>query len=160
RGALSVVPDHSGQNRCVGWITLPAFYGAGESAAATATKDVRELIERMKTSGLDGLVIDLRENPGGLVTEAVGLSGLFVPEGPVLLSAGANGQGKELRINPGEPVFNGPLVILTSAHSASASEVFSGAMRFHRRALVVGETTTFGKGTVQAYIELAKATGA
>ena len=121
---------------------------------------MRELIETMKATGLDGLVIDLRQNPGGLLTEAVALSGLFVPSGPVMLSRGQNGQAKELLITAGEPIYTGPLAILTSSHSASASEVFAGAMKFHRRALVIGEASTFGKGTMQSYIELAKATGA
>ena len=159
-GAVSLVPGKNGADRRIGWIVLPTFYAAGEKSSATsATRDVRDLLGQMAANkGIDGLVLDLRNNPGGALTEAVALSGLFLPQGSVMLVRGLDGSVAELAIDKeNKPVFSGPLVVLTSAQSASASEIFAGAMQAHRRAVIVGATATFGKGTVQNYIELAKA---
>lgn len=159
-GAVSLVPDTAGHVRRIGWITLPAFYGdTGENTASSAAADVRELIEQMQGAGLDGLTLDLRHNPGGAMHEAVALGSLFLPSGNVVLSRLPGGQITEFPVTTATaPLYTGPLVVLTSAASASASEVFAGAMKFHRRALIVGASATFGKGTMQNYIELAKIT--
>lgn len=158
RGAISHVSGNEGAaKRKIGWIELPDFYAAGEgSVDSSATRDVRELLEQMKTRGIDGLVIDLRRNPGGAMTEAVALTGLFVPSGTVLVTRGTDGKISEHNVEPAEPVYGGPLVVLTSRASASASEIFAGALRFHRRAVVAGSARTFGKGTSQAFIDLNK----
>lgn len=157
RGATYTVPGIAGTSRQIGWIQLPSFYAAGEgSMLSSAARDVRELLEQMKPESLDGLVLDLRGNPGGALTEAVALSEIFLPRGVIMLSRGAGGKVKEHAIKEGPPLYPGPLVVLTSFNSASASEVFSGAMRYHRRAVIAGAPATFGKGSVQAYIELAK----
>lgn len=154
RGALATVPAAAAAHR-VGWIELPDFYAAGEGAeASSATADVRELIEQMKQKGADGLVLDLRQNPGGAMKEAVALCGLFIPGGPVLVTKANDGKLTEENAPPAPAVWAGPLVLLVSRNSASASEVFAGAMRFHRRALVIGSARTFGKGTAQNYIDL------
>ncbi len=156
RGAVSDVPAPGGARR-IGWISLPSFYAAGEeSALSSVTRDVRELLEDMTRSPLDGLVIDLRNNPGGAVTEASALSELFLTGGIMMLSRGLDGKIVEHRLQEGQPAYRGPLIVLVSAASASASEVFAGAMRHHRRALIMGAGATFGKGTVQNYIELAR----
>ncbi len=158
-GAVSLLPNPAGA-RAIGWINLPSFYTAGENGGLTsAARDVRELLEQMTKSRLDGLVIDLRDNPGGAVNEAVALSEIFLPQGVMMLSRGTDGVVKEHPLKPAAPPYAGPLVVLISASSASASEVFAGAMKYHRRALVVGAPATFGKGTVQAYMELAKMQG-
>ncbi|MBL9215488.1 MAG: hypothetical protein JNG83_08440 [Opitutaceae bacterium] len=155
-GAVAQVPTAGGGTRRVGWIDLPRFYGTESGGCAD---DVRELLLAMEPARLDGLVLDLRDNPGGALKEAVGLSQLFLDAGVVMLSRGPNQPVTALAGTPGTPAYTGPLVILTSAGSASASEVFAGAMRQHRRAVVLGAATTFGKGTVQSYIELAKLPG-
>ncbi|HET7537945.1 MAG TPA: S41 family peptidase [Candidatus Didemnitutus sp.] len=155
-GAISTIPGPDGP-QSIGWIVLPAFYFSSDGSNTTsATQDVRELVEPMLAAGVSGLVLDLRANPGGALTEAVGISSLFLPEGTVMFSRGPDGKPKEQTVTAGQELFRGPLVVLTSNQSASASEIFSGAMKFHHRALIVGDTATFGKGTVQAYIELAK----
>lgn len=159
-GAISLVPSKSGDPRRIGWIELPSFYAAGAAAVTTsATRDVRELLDQMTAhQNIDGLVIDLRNNPGGALTEAVALSALFLPQGGVMLCRSLDGSVTEMAIEKeNKPLFTGPLVVLTSSHSASASEIFAGAMKAHHRAIIVGATSTFGKGTVQNYIELAKA---
>lgn len=157
-GAVSEVPATAGAAHRVGWIRLPSFYAAGEgSNLSSSARDVAELLQQMTASQpLDGLVIDLRDNPGGALTEAVALSELFIPGGVMMLSRGADGKLKEHAVQPGKQAYAGPLVLLTSASSASAAEVFAGAMRYHHRAVIVGATATFGKGSVQAYIELGK----
>ncbi|MFT3870336.1 MAG: carboxy terminal-processing peptidase [Nibricoccus sp.] len=157
RGILYQVPTANGKSRNVGLIWLPGFYAnEDETGKTSATQDVLELLRQMRTTGLDGLVIDLRNNGGGALTEARALSGLFIPKGLIMLSRGLDGKTIEHLATESAERYDGPLVVLTSERSASASEIFSGAMKFHRRALIVGSPATFGKGSVQNYIELAK----
>ena len=161
RASGAVCEVNTGEStRRIGWIMLPNFYAAGEdSSISSATRDVHELLSAMTLRPLDGLVIDLRTNPGGALSEATALSQLFLPEGVAMLSRSLDGKVTEHRLKSSPPVYDGPLVVLVSARSASASEVFAGAMQYHRRAVVVGAEATFGKGTVQNYLELAKLPG-
>lgn len=158
RGALSVVSSHSNGPVTIGWIDLPAFYGIGNEDSDSATRDVEELVRTMVEQGMAGLVLDLRRNPGGALTEAVGLSSLFLPEGSRVMYASTSGGTLREEKTVGRPFrYDGPLIVLTSARSASASEILAGTLKLHRRAVVVGDTSTFGKGTVQSYIDLSKA---
>ncbi|NBP90142.1 MAG: tail-specific protease, partial [Opitutae bacterium] len=100
------------------------------------------------------LILDLRKNGGGLLNEAVDLSGLFIPTGSILQVRDSQGRIENYRDENAKVAWDGPLIVLTSKLSASASEIFAGAMKDHRRALVVGDTTTHGKGSVQSIIEL------
>ncbi len=157
RGALCDVPSADGKTRRIGWINLPMFYTSkDEAAASSATKDVTELLTQMRKAGIDGVVMDLRNNGGGALTEALALSGLFIPKGLVMLTRGLDGKRIEHFATESPDPYSGPFVILTSERSASASEIFAGAMKFHHRALIVGSPATFGKGSVQNYIELSK----
>jgi carboxyl-terminal processing protease len=143
----------------IGVIRLPTFYtdfdarerGAGDFRSTS--HDVRRLLEELRAEGVDGVVMDLRGNGGGSLTEVTELTGLFISSGPVVQVRDADGQ---LNINedpdPGV-VYAGPLAVLADRHSASASEIFTGAMQDYRRAIVIGETT-FGKGTVQRLMDL------
>jgi len=159
-GAISRVPLAGTQVRTIGWIVLPTFYAGGEGAdAVSAARDVRELLDQMLAAKIDGLVLDLRGNPGGALKEAVAMSQLFLPGGIVMFTRGMDGILKKHALKDEAPVYPGPLLVLTSPLSASASEIFAGAMKFHHRALVVGAATTFGKGTVQNYLDLAKIQG-
>ena len=164
RGLIAAVADSGGHSRRIGCLFLPAFYAAGEKGeVASATRDLRELITQMSAAGVDGLVLDLRGNPGGALPEAVAAAGLFLPEGRILLTRGLDGVVNEFRIEKPDVAYAGPVVVLTSRDSASASEIVSAALSFHRRAIIVGTGTTFGKGTVQTFVDLAKlpaATGA
>ena len=156
-GAVSQVPLADGRILPVGWIVLPAFYAGGEGPDTTsAARDVRELIAQMKLAHIRGLVIDLRRNPGGTLTEAVAMSQIFLESGNVMLSRGVTDTLKVHALKQEAPAYDGPLVVLTSPLSASASEIFAGAMKYHHRALIVGGKSTFGKGTAQNYIDLAK----
>jgi carboxyl-terminal processing protease len=104
--------------------------------------------------GVQALILDLRKNGGGLLNEAVDLSGLFIPTGSILQVRDSQGRIDNYRDDNAKVAWDGPLIVLTSKLSASASEIFCGAMKDHRRALVVGDTTTHGKGSVQSIIEL------
>jgi len=113
------------------------------------TADVARLIKRLKKENVSGLILDLRHNGGGYLEEAVRLTGLFIPPGPVVqtkdpISGEVMGQSSLL-----PPIYDGPLIILTSRLSASASEIMAGALQDYNRALIVGDHSTFGKGTVQ-----------
>ncbi|PTY07649.1 tail-specific protease [Opitutaceae bacterium EW11] len=155
--AVFDVPDSNGGTVPIGVISLPAFYGPSGTAEGeqnSASKDVAELIERLKRAGIQGLVLDLRDNGGGLVTEAVDLTGLFIKQGPVVQVKNYYG---EVRVDSDENAgiaYAGPLAVLVSKFSASASEIVVGALQNYGRAVVVGDSSTHGKGSVQAPIEL------
>ncbi|MFQ3215436.1 MAG: carboxyl-terminal processing protease [Marivirga sp.] len=142
----------------IGVITIPSFYLEFEArqngeAYGSTTGDVSKILIDFKAQDVDGIVIDLRSNGGGSLQEAIDLSGLFIAEGPVVQIRNTDGTieiGKDK--NP-EMTYNGPMTILTNRFSASASEIFSAALKDYKRGVLVGETT-FGKGTVQNLISL------
>jgi len=136
----------------VGLIDLPSFYGNGDGSSSS-TDDVRELIERLKEMEVDGLILDLRRNGGGLLGQAIELTGLFIPEGPVLQIRDHFGRTRQHHDLSGELAWDGPLMVLVSRFSASASEIVAGALRDHRRAMIVGDPSTHGKGTVQGVFQ-------
>ncbi len=143
----------------IGIIDIPTFYldfearSRGDENFKSTTRDVRRLIRDLQGQGVEGIVIDLRDNGGGSLSEATELTGLFIPEGPVVQVRGTSG---DIDINedpdPGL-AYNGPLGVLVNRNSASASEIFAGAIQDYGRGLVIGEPT-FGKGTVQTLIDL------
>lgn len=149
----------------VGVIDLPSFYADttgkkilassdGASTATSTTLDCARLIRRMKKEGVTGIILDLRKNGGGYLEEAIGLTGLFITKGPVVQTKEYNGEiVTESDPDPGI-LWDGPLVVLTSKFSASASEICAGALQDYNRALIVGEKSTFGKGTVQTLAAL------
>jgi carboxyl-terminal processing protease len=136
-----------------GVIDLPSFYADPETGKS-ATSDVRRLLKEFEAKKVDGVILDLRHNGGGLLSESLSLTGLFFDKGPVV-------QVKDLRgevsaKNDPEPgtVYAGPLVVLTSRFSASASEITAGALQDYGRALIVGDPATHGKGTVQRVLDI------
>ena len=143
----------------VGVINVPGFYSdydgqrAGNPDYRSTTRDVRRLIEELKREGIDGLVIDLRGNGGGFLPEAQSLTGLFVDQGPVVQVQFANGAKEVLDDIEQGTFYDGPLVVLIDRFSASASEIFAGAIQDYRRGVVVGQRS-FGKGTVQNLVPL------
>jgi len=139
----------------VGVITVPSFYqdynarAAGDENYRSTTRDVRKLIEEFKASGgIDSLVLDLRENGGGHLSEAIGLVNLFVAQGPVVQLRETGGRVEVLESEGDGLVYDGPLTILVDRFSASASEIFAAAMQDYGRGLVLGQET-YGKGSVQ-----------
>ncbi len=141
----------------VGVIDLPAFYGEDASGNGSRTSsDVEELIVKLKDAGTEGLILDLRSNGGGLLNEAVELTGLFIPEGPVVQVKSYQGSVDQLADENPKVAWDGPLLVLISRYSASASEIAAGALQSHHRAVVVGDSETHGKGTVQAVYRLSR----
>ncbi len=143
----------------IGVIEIPMFYAdydayqKGDPNYRTTTRDVKRLISELKKDGIDGLVIDLRDNGGGFLTEANSLVGLFIKSGPVVLEKNANSQVSFYADQDPRIYYDGPLTVLVNRLSASASEIFAGAIQDYRRGIVVG-VQTFGKGTVQRVIPL------
>ncbi len=138
----------------VGVISVPSFYQdfqarvAGEAEYRSTTRDVRRLVEELRREGIDSLVVDLRDNGGGHLSEATSLVGLFVERGPVVQLRETSGRIEVLDDPEPGVAWNGPLVVLVNRASASASEIFAGAIQDYQRGLVVGQQT-YGKGSVQ-----------
>jgi len=143
----------------IGVISIPAFYidyndyKAGNPNYKSTTRDVRLILDTLKKENIDGVVIDLRENGGGSLMEAIDLSGLFIKTGPVVQVRDTKNQVEVDNDDDPAIAYSGPLEILVDRFSASASEIFAGAMQDYGRALIVG-TQTYGKGTVQNAIDL------
>jgi carboxyl-terminal processing protease len=189
-GAIFEVPDAEGKITPLGAITLPTFYGPDMSdegkAQNSATKDIEDILTRMKAAHIQGLVLDLRRNGGGLLSEAISLTGLFIKNGPVVQVRSYSGEIKQLEIEapnksdkivvdvtrhssehytaeiktedntalPPPPAYDGPLSVLVSRFSASASEIVAGALQNYGRAVIIGDSSTHGKGSVQTVLEL------
>ena len=151
----SKAPDGKGVK--IGIINLPAFYGdtvailRGDRDAVSATSDCRKILNDFKATGVDAVVFDLRGNGGGLLEEAKTLSGLFIDTGPVVQVKEVFGV-KHLDDEDEGTAWDGPLVVLIDKFSASASEIFAGVIRDYGRGLIIGDTSTFGKGTVQQIV--------
>tara|TARA_R110002167_G_scaffold54608_3_gene155576 strand:+ start:1810 stop:3981 length:2172 start_codon:yes stop_codon:yes gene_type:complete len=147
--------ERNGQEYTVGVITIPTFYAdframqAGDPNYKSTTRDVRKLIAELQQDGVDGLVMDLRNNGGGALHEANDLVGLFIDTGPTVQIRNSSNEVQVLSDDDASVAYDGPLVVLTNRMSASASEIFAGAIQDYGRGLVVG-SQTFGKGTVQA----------
>ena len=143
----------------IGVIDLPTFYQdfdgrrRDEPDYRSATRDVAKLLEELKQEKVDGIVIDLRNNGGGSLTEAVELTGLFIDKGPVVQVRDARGRVDAQRDTVTGTAWDGPLAVMVNRASASASEIFAGAIQDYGRGLVIGEPT-FGKGTVQNLVDL------
>ena len=151
----SVRSPKTGKPVKVGVITLPSFYMNFEEAyrgnanARRASTDVRKILERFKREKVDSVVIDLRRNGGGSLPDAITMAGLFLKGGPVVQVRNNRGKANVYSDDtPDSSVYDGPLVVLTSKLSASAAEIFSAALRDSRRAVMVGDSRTFGKSTV------------
>lgn len=154
------IPDATGQILKVGIIDVPSFYQdfdakrRGDPAYKSTTRDVRALLADLKSQSVDGLILDLRKNGGGSLSEAVELTGLFIPQGPVVQIGDRAGRTESMNDPDPKIEWNGPLMVLTSPLSASASEILAGAIQDYGRGLVVGSASTHGKGTVQNVIDL------
>ena len=146
---LIITKDPAGQDEKLGWITLPSFYADMDGGQTSTTADVRRLLTRLSIEGIDGLVIDLRDNGGGSLEEAINMTGLFIRKGPVVQSIDWRNNRDQKFSRNGEAVYSGPLIVLVNRASASASEIFAAALQDYGRAVIVGDESTFGKGTVQ-----------
>jgi len=156
----------SGETIELGIIQLPSFYGdigkpkvslfGVQEKSTSTTDDVRLLLDKLKEKGMDGLILDLRNNGGGLLDEAIRLAGLFIDEGPVVQVKTSKGQQRVFEDEEAGSIYDGPLVVLTNKLSASASEIVAGALQNYARAIVIGDSSTHGKGTVQTVTEVGR----
>ena len=159
KGKIHVVRDESGAEKRIGVITLPSFYmdfdaaKRGDPNFKSSSGDVKKIIEEFEKQGIDGIIVDLRSNGGGSLYEAVALTGLFIDYGPVVQIRDKKDIEVQNDMTDGT-IYNGPLVVLVNKFSASASEIFAGAIKDYGRGFIAGDAKTHGKGTVQILSEL------
>ena len=159
RGDVKTIQTANGKVR-VGVINLPSFYMDMEAARRnlqnykSTTRDVRKILDEFKQKEVDVVLLDLRRNGGGSLTEAINLTGLFINDGPVVQVKDGNGRVHTFDDEDKEMVWSGPLVVATSKFSASASEILAGAIQDYKRGIIVGDESTHGKGTVQSLLDL------
>ncbi len=163
---VDVKENNKNKRLKIGVITLPSFYIDFEGRQKrlknyrSSSNDTKEQLKALKAKNVDAVVIDLRSNGGGGLDESINTAGLFFGAGPVVQVKASNGE-TETYFDPDESTwYDGPLVVMINRHSASASEIFAGAIQDYQRGLIVGDTHTFGKGTVQNLNDLAPKLGA
>ena len=158
RADIIIRKDENGDPIKLGWITLPSFYADMDHHQKSTTRDVLALLKRLKKENIAGLVVDLRRNGGGSLEEAISLTGLFLKSGPIVETKDFHDH-ISISSDPDPGIaYTGPLVVLTSRQSASASEIFAAALQDYGRAVIVGDKNTFGKGTVQTILEIGRFT--
>ena len=157
--AVFQVPDETGVDVPIGVISLPSFYAAPddgdpETADSIASRDVAKLIDQLNAAGIEGMVLDLRRNGGGYLKEAIDVTGLFIEQGPVVQVRDYAGQIQVDSDEDANIAYEGPLAVLVDRFSASASEIVAGALQNYGRAVVIGDSSTHGKGSVQTVVEM------
>lgn len=145
-----------GVARRLGVLTLPSFYADFEEGKIRCSVDVERILNRLNEEKIDGLILDLRGNGGGSLEEVRRMTGFFIERGPVVQVKNTLGQVQVKDSENGRPIYTGPMVVLTDKSSASASEILAGALQDFNRAVVIGESSTFGKGTVQQPMDIGR----
>jgi carboxyl-terminal processing protease len=141
----------------IGYINLPSFYGSADGR--TASSDIRRILGELRARKVRGIILDIRSNGGGLLGDAVKLTGELIDQGPVVQVRDGRGRGEVLEDETPGVDFDGPVIVLVDRFSASASEILAGALQDYGRALIVGTAPTHGKGTVQTLADLDRLTG-
>lgn len=166
KGEIIERPRGKGSASKIGHIKLPSFYvdfsrrNSDPNNYKSSSRDVARILEEFKRKKVDGIILDLRDNGGGGLDEAVSLSGLFLRKGPVVMVKSVRGRISVMSNPHSKPSYEGPLVVMTNRYSASASEILAGALQDYGRAVLIGDNSTFGKGTVQNIIQLPRGMGA
>jgi carboxyl-terminal processing protease len=145
-----------GTKQRMGWITLPTFYADFEEGKTHCSVDVEKLLLRLNEEKIDGLILDLRNNGGGSLEEVRRMTGFFINRGPVVQVKTTLGQVQVQDADNRKPLYDGPLVVMIDKSSASASEILAGALQDYNRAVIVGDSSTFGKGTVQKPVDIGR----
>ncbi|MCE2960836.1 MAG: carboxy terminal-processing peptidase [Akkermansiaceae bacterium] len=153
-GELIEMKNAAGESKKIGVITLPEFYGDIDVGDASASDDVKLILTRLIEEKMDGLIFDLRNNGGGSLKGACRITGLFIDSDSVVQVKNQIGQVLVKDSYDTKPLYTGPMVVLIDKSSASASEIFAGALQDYNRAVIVGESSTFGKGTVQTMVHV------
>ncbi len=138
----------------IGYIFLPKFYADFESGRTSCAQDVAAEVEKLKKENVKGIILDLRNNGGGSLRDVVTMSGLFIEDGPIVQVKSRGRATEIMRDNDTRVQYTGPLVVMVNGFSASASEILAAAMQDYGRAIIVGASTTYGKGTVQRFFDL------
>ncbi len=156
--AKSAILELEGEVGNVGYISLPKFYADFENPKGrSCAQDVEIEVKKLMAAGVKGIILDLRNNSGGSLNDVVQMSGLFIENGPIVQVKGRDAAPYVLKDKDEKVVYAGPLVVMVNTHSASASEILAAAMQDYGRAVVVGSQSTFGKGTVQRFLDLDRA---
>lgn len=159
KGEVKEIPLSDDEARKLGVVTLPDFYADFKATskhskdARRASTDIRRLVDELQLQGIEGLVLDLRNNGGGSLVEAIEIAGLFISSGPVV-QVKENSGVQVLTDGDPETYYDGPMVVLVNRLSASASEILAAALQDYKRAIIVGDKQTHGKGTVQTLMPL------
>ena len=156
-GEVIEEPTSDGKSMRLGYVNLPSFYADFSDQSAgrkSTTADVAKLVKKLEAEKMQGLILDLRNNGGGSLDEVIHLTGLFVKHPTVVQVKGSNNTVKPLRAPDAPVLYDGPMLVLTNRYSASASEILAGALQDYGRAVIVGDTSTFGKGSVQTIDQL------
>lgn len=151
--------EKNGNSFKIGYLRLPSFY-MDQSTGKSSSGDVKNHLISLNKSGVKAIVLDLRGNPGGLLNESIDIAGLFIQKGPIVQIKDGTNPPRILNDEDPSVDYSGPLVILVDKFSASASEILAGAMKDYQRAIIIGPSNTYGKGTVQSYNELPYKKGA
>ncbi len=155
-GDVIETKTENGETRRLGVLTLPSFYADFEEGKIRCSVDVERILNRLSEEKIDGLIMDLRNNGGGSLEEVRRMTGFFVERGPVVQVKDTLGRVQVKDSDNGRPIYTGPMVVLTDKSSASASEILAGALQDYNRAVVLGESSTFGKGTVQQPMDIGR----
>jgi carboxyl-terminal processing protease len=155
-GELIEIKNDKNQSKRLGVIALPSFYADFDNGEVSCADDVEKLLKRLMEEKIDGLILDLRNNGGGSLDEVRRMTGFFMEQGPVVQVKDTLGRVQVKNSENGKPIYTGPMVVLTDRSSASASEILAGALQDFNRAVVVGEASTFGKGTVQQPMDIGR----
>jgi carboxyl-terminal processing protease len=156
--AKSAILELDGTVGNVGYITLPKFYADFENPnGRSCAEDVEIEVKKLMQANVKGIILDLRNNSGGSLSDVVQMSGLFIENGPIVQVKGRSADPYELKDKDEKVVYTGPLIVMVNTQSASASEILAAAMQDYGRAVIVGSHSTFGKGTVQRFFDLDKA---
>ena len=153
--AKSIIIKRNDQGKRIGYIDLPSFYADfTRTGGKSCAEDVYAEINKLTEAGIDGMILDLRSNSGGSLNDVVKIGGYFIDEGPMVQVKDTKGFPMVLKDRDKGTLYDGPLVVMVNSFSASASEIMAGAMQDYKRAVILGSPSTFGKGSVQKFIDL------
>ncbi len=153
--AKSVILDMPGKANNIGYIKLPQFYADfSRRNGRSCSKDIAKELEKLKNKNVNGIILDLRNNGGGSLRDVQRMSGFFIEEGPIVQVKARGDRPEILEDNDPNVQYDGPLIVMVNSFSASASEILAAALQDYGRAVIVGSNATFGKGTVQRFIDL------
>lgn len=155
-GQVIDMKTNKGESHRLGVITLPSFYADFEEGKIRCSVDVERILKRLMEEKIDGLILDLRNDGGGSLEEVRRMTGFFIDSGPVVQVKNTLGQVQVKDSDSGKPFYTGPMIVMTNKSSASASEILAGALQDFNRAVIVGDTSTFGKGTVQQPMDIGR----